>query len=78
METIKNIWKKINPRAVVIGGVLIVTTSFGTCQFTRVNLEGTIDGQTPPIPAEVEESIGETPVVEVQANDEEEEVSGVE
>lgn len=78
MEALKSIWKKINPRAAVIGGVLVVTTSFGTCQLTRtepVVEEEVVVEET----EETEESIGETPVVEVQANDEEkEEVSSVE
>ncbi len=75
MEALKSIWKKINPRAAVIGGVLVVTTSFGTCQLTRT--EPVVEEEV--VVEETEESIGETPVVEVQANDEEEEeVSSVE
>ena len=35
MEALKNFWNKLNPRAVVIGGALVVTTSIGTCQLTR-------------------------------------------
>ncbi len=75
MEALKSIWKKINPRAAVIGGVLVVTTSFGTCQLTRT--EPVVEEEV--AVEETEESIGENPVVEVQANDEEEEeVSSVE
>ncbi len=36
MGKIKEIWSKLNPRAAVVGGVLVVTTSIGTCQFARV------------------------------------------
>ena len=72
MEALKSIWKKINPRAVVIGGVLVVTTSFGTCQLTRTE---TVE----PVVVEevVVESIEEAPSADVQAS-EEEEVSSVE
>tara|TARA_R110001606_G_scaffold12378_3_gene54176 strand:- start:2853 stop:3071 length:219 start_codon:yes stop_codon:yes gene_type:complete len=72
METLKNIWKKINPRAVVIGGVLVVTTSFGTCQLTRTEV-------VEPVVVEevVVESIEDAPSADVQAS-EEEEVSSVE
>tara|TARA_R110002110_G_scaffold20461_12_gene83029 strand:+ start:6600 stop:6818 length:219 start_codon:yes stop_codon:yes gene_type:complete len=72
METLKSIWKKINPRAVVIGGVLVVTTSFGTCQLTRTEA-------VEPVVAEevVVESIEDAPSADVQAS-EEEEVSSVE
>jgi hypothetical protein len=72
METLKNIWKKINPRAVVIGGVLVVTTSFGTCQLTRT------EAVEPVVVEEVVvESIEDAPSADVQAS-EEEEVSSVE
>tara|TARA_R110000824_G_scaffold222044_2_gene409192 strand:- start:701 stop:919 length:219 start_codon:yes stop_codon:yes gene_type:complete len=72
METLKSIWKKINPRAVVIGGVLVVTTSFGTCQLTRTEA-------VEPVAVEevVVESIEDAPSADVQAS-EEEEVSSVE
>ena len=72
METLKNIWKKINPRAVVIGGVLVVTTSFGTCQLTRT------EAVEPVVVEEVVvESLEDAPSADVQAS-EEEEVSSVE
>lgn len=72
MEALKSIWKKINPRAVVIGGVLVVTTSFGTCQLTRT------EAVEPVIVEEVVvESIEDAPSADVQAS-EEEEVSSVE
>jgi|TARA_R110002167_G_scaffold235188_4_gene440506 hypothetical protein len=72
METLKSIWKKINPRAVVIGGVLVVTTSFGTCQLTRT------EAVEPVVVEEVVvESIEDAPSADVQAS-EEEEVSSVE
>ena len=73
MEALKSIWKKINPRAVVIGGVLVVTTSFGTCQLTRT------EAVEPVVVEEVviEESIEDAPSADVQASDEEE-VSSVE
>mgnify|MGYP003659361861 CR=1 FL=1 len=74
MEALKNIWKKLNPKAVVIGGALVITTSIGTCQLTRT--EPVIEEEI--VVEETEESIGETPVVETQVNDEEEEVSSVE
>jgi|TARA_R110000796_G_scaffold95149_3_gene200279 hypothetical protein len=72
METLKSIWKKINPRAVVIGGVLVVTTSFGTCQLTRT------EAVEPVVVEEVVvESLEDAPSADVQAS-EEEEVSSVE
>lgn len=72
MEALKSIWKKINPRAVVIGGVLVVTTSFGTCQLTRT------EAVEPVIVEEVVvESIEDAPSADVQASVEEE-VSSVE
>lgn len=56
MGKIKQIWAKLNPRAAVVGGLLIVTTSIGTCQFARVELVGTIEGSTPPISEPVAET----------------------
>jgi len=69
MEALKNIWNKLNPKAVVIGGALVVTTSIGTCQLTRT--EPVVEEEV--VVEETEESMEEAPVVEVQAIDEEEE-----
>ena len=31
MEKLKELWKKLNPRVALIGGVVVISTSFGTC-----------------------------------------------
>jgi hypothetical protein len=31
MEKLKELWKKLNPRVALIGGVVVVSTSLGTC-----------------------------------------------
>ena len=33
MEKLKELWKKMNPRVALIGGVVVVSTSLGTCHF---------------------------------------------
>ena len=46
MGKIKEIWSKLNPRAAVVGGVLVVTTSIGTCQFARVEPVEEVEPET--------------------------------
>ena len=31
MEKLKELWKKFNPKVALIGGVVVVSTSLGTC-----------------------------------------------
>ena len=31
MEKLKELWGKLNPKVAMIGGVVVVSTSFGTC-----------------------------------------------
>jgi len=33
MEKLKELWKKLNPRVALIGGVVVVSTTAGTCHF---------------------------------------------
>ena len=34
MEKLKELWKKLNLKVAVIGGVVVVSTSLGTCHLT--------------------------------------------
>jgi len=31
MEKLKELWKKLNPKVAIIGGIVVVSTSLGTC-----------------------------------------------
>jgi hypothetical protein len=31
MEKLKELWKKLNPRVAIVGGVVVVSTTLGTC-----------------------------------------------
>tara|TARA_R100000808_G_C2150203_1_gene158851 strand:- start:3256 stop:3456 length:201 start_codon:yes stop_codon:yes gene_type:complete len=31
MEKLKELWKKLNPRVAIIGGVVVISTTLGTC-----------------------------------------------
>jgi len=37
MEKLKEFWKKLNPRVALIGGVVVISTSLGTCHFMEPN-----------------------------------------
>lgn len=69
MEALKNLWQKLNPKVAVVSGVLVLTTSVGTCQFQRAEPTDSIapiteDEPAAEIPAEPAE------VTEVESEDE--------
>tara|TARA_R100000700_G_scaffold33372_1_gene41089 strand:- start:2476 stop:2664 length:189 start_codon:yes stop_codon:yes gene_type:complete len=33
MEKLKELWKKLNPRVALVGGVVVISTTLGTCHF---------------------------------------------
>ena len=47
MSKVKEAWSKLNPKAAVLGGALIITTSIGTCQLTREAVEEPTVEETP-------------------------------
>ena len=68
MEKLKELWKKLNPRVALIGGVVVISTSFGTCHL--------MDSEDKPeapaaeeAPAEVPEKENEVPPAEEQEGD---------
>ena len=56
MEKLKELWKKLNPKVALIGGVVVISTSMGTCHLMD-------DGDKTPDAAE------EAPAEEVPAKE---------
>ena len=48
MEKLKELWKKLNPKVALIGGVVVISTSFGTCHL----MDSSDEGATEEAPAE--------------------------
>ena len=46
MEKLKELWKKLNPRVALIGGVVVISTSLGTCHL--MGEEGAEQPAAPP------------------------------
>tara|TARA_R110000822_G_scaffold41703_4_gene113472 strand:+ start:1524 stop:1733 length:210 start_codon:yes stop_codon:yes gene_type:complete len=61
MSKIKEAYRKLNPKAAVLGGALIITTSIGTCQLTKPSVEEPAVEETPLV---IEESAVEPEAVE--------------
>lgn len=70
MSKVKEVWNKLNPRAAVIGGALVITTSIGTCQLTKPEAEEPTVEETPLV-VPVEEPV-EEPEVEAEEPEAEE------
>ena len=47
MSKVKEVWSKLNPKAAMIGGALVITTSIGTCQLTKPEAEEPTVEETP-------------------------------
>ena len=64
MEKLKELWKKLNPRVALIGGVVVISTSLGTCHLMEeegaeqaaAEAEGTAEPAEEKAPEEKEES----------------------
>tara|TARA_R110000824_G_scaffold176232_2_gene355096 strand:+ start:473 stop:688 length:216 start_codon:yes stop_codon:yes gene_type:complete len=67
MSKIKEAYRKLNPKAAVIGGALIITTSIGTCQLTREAVEEPAVEETPLVIEEPEVETEEVTAEEPEA-----------
>tara|TARA_R110001606_G_scaffold396811_1_gene571660 strand:+ start:2236 stop:2457 length:222 start_codon:yes stop_codon:yes gene_type:complete len=47
MSKIKEAYRKLNPKAAMVGGALVLTTSIGTCQLTKTAMEEPTVEETP-------------------------------
>lgn len=64
MEKLKELWKKLNPRVALIGGVVVISTSLGTCHLMEeegaeqaaAEAEGAAEPAEEKAPEEKEES----------------------
>ncbi len=52
MEKLKELWKKLNPRVALIGGVVVISTSLGTCHLMDSGDEGAEEEAPVEAPAE--------------------------
>ena len=64
MEKIKALWAKLNPKATVIGGVLVITTAVGTCTFAPSGQE--VVEETTEETTEIEEEVVEEATEETE------------
>jgi hypothetical protein len=57
MEKLKELWAKLDPKVAMIGGVIVISTSFGTCHLMDGEEEEETTEQVAPAepPAEAEE-----------------------
>ena len=65
MSKVKEVWSKLNPKAAMVGGALVITTSIGTCQLTKPEAKEPTVEETPLI-VPVEEPVEEP---EIEAED---------
>tara|TARA_R110002110_G_scaffold130142_7_gene310494 strand:+ start:285 stop:476 length:192 start_codon:yes stop_codon:yes gene_type:complete len=56
MEKLKEFWKKLNPKVAVIGGIVVVSTSLGTCHLVGEGEEPEAQTEEAPTEAPVEEA----------------------
>jgi len=56
MEKLKEFWKKLNPKVAVIGGIVVVSTSLGTCHLAGGEEEPEAQTEEAPTEAPVEEA----------------------
>jgi hypothetical protein len=54
MEKLKELWAKLNPKVAMIGGVIVISTSFGTCHLMDEEAEEETTEQEAPAEAPVE------------------------
>lgn len=60
MEKLKEFWKKLDPKVAIIGGIVVVSTSLGTCHLVGSEEEPQVVEE-----AKVEEAPVREPQVEV-------------
>ena len=68
MEKLKELWKKLNPKVALIGGVVVISTSMGTCHL----MDSEDKAEAPAAeeaPAEAPEKENEVPPAEEQEGD---------
>lgn len=66
MEKLKELWKKFNPKVALIGGVVVISTSLGTCHLMDDG-EPAQTEEAPPAEASTEEAdAGKAEEVEVE------------
>jgi len=56
MEKLKEFWKKLNPKVAIIGGIVVVSTSLGTCHLAGGEEEPEVKTEEAPTEAPVEEA----------------------
>jgi len=54
MEKLKELWAKLDPKVAMIGGVIVISTSFGTCHLMDGETEEEATEQQAPAEAPVE------------------------
>ena len=69
MEKLKELWKKLNPKVALIGGVVVISTSFGTCHLMDSSDEEA--AEEAPVEAPAEETPAPEPAAPVEAPEEE-------
>ena len=47
MEKLKEFWKKLNPKVAIIGGIVVVSTSLGTCHLAGGEEEAAVAEELP-------------------------------
>tara|TARA_R110002012_G_scaffold310487_2_gene518788 strand:+ start:642 stop:863 length:222 start_codon:yes stop_codon:yes gene_type:complete len=65
MEKLKALWAKLNPRVALISGVVVISTSMGTCHLmsdegaeqSQVEAEGKAEAEEPKAPEQKEEDL---------------------
>ena len=62
MEKLKELWKKLNPKVAVIGGIVVVSTTLGTCHLVGDEEEPAAKTEEAPTEALVEEAAEEAAV----------------
>ena len=55
MEKLKEFWKKLNLKVALIGGVVVVSTTLGTCHLTGSEEEPEVKTEEAPTEAPIEE-----------------------
>ena len=48
MEKLKEFWKKLNPKVAIIGGIVVVSTSLGTCHLAGGEEEAAVVEEVAP------------------------------
>ncbi|HIA03801.1 MAG TPA: hypothetical protein EYN66_18170 [Myxococcales bacterium] len=61
MEKLKEFWKKLDPKVAIIGGIVVVSTSLGTCHLVGGEEDAAVVEEVAPVE---EAPVEEAPVEE--------------